>query len=57
VGAALIPGGNDGLILAAIPALSSGGAFAYLLMLATIMTILAVMRQLKRRRGHPAHSL
>jgi len=50
-GAAVIPGGNDGLILAAIPALSSGGALAYLLMLATIMTALALKRELSRRRG------
>lgn len=42
LGAAVIPGGNDGLILAALPALSVGGLVAYLVMLATIMAALAV---------------
>src|SRR3546814_2944464 len=37
VGVALIPGGNNELILAAIPALSPGGTAAYLLMTATIV--------------------
>ena len=45
LGAAVIPGGNDGLILAALPALSVGGAVAYVVMLATIMTALAVKRR------------
>lgn len=36
-GVALIPGGNDGLLLAAIPALSPGGAAAYLLMTLTMV--------------------
>ena len=37
VGVAAIPGGNDGLVLAAVPALSPGGIAAYLTMTATIM--------------------
>jgi hypothetical protein len=45
LGAAVIPGGNDGLILAALPALSVGGAVAYVVMLATIMAALAVKRR------------
>ena len=49
LGAAVIPGGNDGLILAALPALSVGGAVAYVVMLATILTALAVKRWLRRR--------
>lgn len=44
LGAAVIPGGNDGLILAALPALSIGGAVAYVVMLTTIMGALAVTR-------------
>ncbi|MEG8012986.1 YeeE/YedE thiosulfate transporter family protein [Sphingomonas sp. 22R3R2A-7] len=50
LGAAVIPGGNDGLILAALPALSVGGAVAYVAMLATIMSVLAVKRPLRSRR-------
>ena len=56
VGAAAIPGGNDGLILAALPALSIGGAVAYFVMLATIMVALAAKRAPLRRlqgRGQP----
>ena len=37
VGVAAIPGGNDGLVLAAVPALSPGGIAAYLTMTATII--------------------
>ena len=37
VGVAAIPGGNDGLVLAAVPALSPGGIAAYLTMMATIV--------------------
>ncbi|HBO6911766.1 TPA: YeeE/YedE family protein [Pseudomonas aeruginosa] len=37
IGIALIPGGNDGLILAAVPTLSPGGIVAYLLMTTTIV--------------------
>ncbi len=47
-GAVVIPGGNDGLILASMPALSIGGAVAYVVMLATIMTALAVKRRCMR---------
>lgn len=49
-GATLIPGGNDGLILAALPALSVGGAVAYLAMLATIMVARAIESSLSRLR-------
>lgn len=49
LGAAVIPGGNDGLILAALPALSVGGAVAYVVMLATIMAAFAVKRSLRGR--------
>ena len=56
-GAALIPGGNDGLILAAIPALSPGGALAYLVMLATIMAALAIGRSLHRRPSRAAEQV
>ena len=41
-GVALIPGGNDGLLVAAIPALSPGGAAAYVLMTLTIVLGLVV---------------
>lgn len=44
IGASFIPGGNDGLILAAIPAFSPGGAAAYLLMTAVIMSCLALKK-------------
>lgn len=44
VGASFIPGGNDGLILAAIPAVSPGGVAAYLLMTAVIMLCLALKK-------------
>lgn len=56
LGAARIPGGNDGLILAALPALSVGGAVAYIVMLATIMVALAVTRVLRSRRHRPQRS-
>lgn len=56
LGSALIPGGNDGLILAALPALSIGGAVAYVLMLTTIMAALAVMRRWRGRIEHPEQS-
>jgi hypothetical protein len=49
LGAAVIPGGNDGLILAALPALSIGGADAYIVMLATIMVALAMKPALRWR--------
>ncbi|MDY0885889.1 YeeE/YedE thiosulfate transporter family protein [Dongia soli] len=49
VGVALIPGGNNGLILAAIPALSPGGIVAYLLMTATIVLGLSVIARISRK--------
>jgi len=48
VGAAMIPGGNDGLVLAAIPALSPGGIAAYLIMTLVIVACLAAKPHLKR---------
>ncbi|WP_076070928.1 YeeE/YedE thiosulfate transporter family protein [Sphingomonas montana] len=50
LGAAVIPGGNDGLVLAALPALSVGGAVAYVVMLATIMAALAIKHAWQGRR-------
>jgi hypothetical protein len=49
VGVALIPGGNNGLILAAIPALSPGGTAAYLLMTATIVLGLSARARISRK--------
>ena len=37
IGIGLIPGGNDALILAAMPTLSPGGVVAYLVMTTTIV--------------------
>lgn len=48
VGIALIPGGNDGLILSAIPALSPAGFAAVLTMIATILLGLIGRRRLTR---------
>lgn len=42
VGVALIPGGNSGLVLAAIPALSPGGVVAYLMMMVAIFLGLSI---------------
>jgi len=50
VGVALIPGGNNGLILAVIPALSPGGIAAYLLMTATIIIGLSVRARISSKR-------
>ncbi len=44
VGVATIPGGNDGLVLAAIPALSPGGIAAYLVITLTIFFGLWLIR-------------
>ncbi|MFZ8535879.1 YeeE/YedE thiosulfate transporter family protein, partial [Klebsiella quasipneumoniae] len=49
IGIALIPGGNDGLILAAVPTLSPGGIVAYLLMTTTIVFGFAARGKLFRR--------
>jgi len=49
VGVALIPGGNNGLVLAAIPAFSPGGAAAYLLMTATIVLGLSARARISRK--------
>lgn len=51
IGIGLIPGGNDGLILAAVPTLSPGGIFAYLLMTTTIIIGLAAHGTLLRLRA------
>ncbi|MBX9616405.1 MAG: YeeE/YedE family protein [Caulobacteraceae bacterium] len=50
LGVATIPGGNDGLVLAAVPALSPGGIAAYLTMMATILSGLWLIR-LRTGRG------
>ena len=44
-GAALVPGGNDSLLFAALPALSPGGVVAYLIMTATVLGLLAAIRR------------
>jgi uncharacterized protein len=49
-GAALVPGGNDSLLLWAIPGLTIYGALAYLFMLVTIAAGFA----LKARQTPPA---
>ena len=42
IGIGLIPGGNDALILAAVPTLSPGGIVAYLVMTTTIVFTIAL---------------
>ena len=49
VGVALIPGGNNGLILAAILALSPGGTAACLLMTTTIVLGLSARARIFRK--------
>ncbi|MFA4938875.1 YeeE/YedE thiosulfate transporter family protein [Brevundimonas sp.] len=51
VGVAAIPGGNDGLVLAAIPALSPGGIAAYLVITMTIIVGLWFKRLRSARDG------
>lgn len=51
VGIALIPGGNDAMILAAVPTLSPGGIVAYLLMTLTIIIGFAARNALLGRRA------
>ena len=51
MGASLIPGGNDALVLAAIPALSIGGTVAYLTMTATMVAGLFLVRRFRRKRA------
>lgn len=51
VGIALIPGGNDAMILAAVPTLSPGGIVAYLLMTLTIVIGFAARNALPGRRA------
>jgi hypothetical protein len=46
----LIPGGNDGLLLAAIPALSPSGTAAYLLMTGTIVLGFSARARISRKR-------
>ena len=54
IGIGLIPGGNDALILAAVPTLSPGGIVAYLVMTTTIVFGFAARDRLfkKRPSGH-----
>ena len=55
-GAAIIPGGNDSLLLAAIPAGSASGALAYgLITLATLALVAAVGRHSVIRNRPPEH--
>lgn len=49
IGIAFIPGGNDALLLAAVPTLSPGGIVAYLLMTVSIVFGFAARRRLFRR--------
>jgi len=53
LGGTLIPGGNDSLLLAAIPSASLSGITAYAVMSATVMFVL-VARQRLRPVAHPA---
>lgn len=46
LGSVLIPGGNDTLLFAALPALSPGGIAAYLMMTATVLVLLYAIRRL-----------
>jgi hypothetical protein len=54
IGIALVPGGNDAMILAAIPGLSPGGIVAYILMTATIVLGLAVSSKVFRKHAAKA---
>ncbi len=47
LGGTLIPGGNDSLLLAAIPAVSLSGITAYAVMSATVMLVLAAGQRLR----------
>jgi hypothetical protein len=49
VGVALIPGGNNGLMLATVPALSPGGTAASLLMTTTIVLRLSARATTSRK--------
>jgi hypothetical protein len=52
VGASLIPGGNDTLLLSSLPALTASAAVAYVSMLAGIsLGLLALQEKLVRRAG------
>jgi uncharacterized protein len=54
-GAALVPGGNDTLLLWAIPGLTLRGVLAYAVMLATIaLGFISRERLLQRRQAHPS---
>ncbi len=52
-GAGLIPGGNDTLMLWAIPGLTLYGAVAYGVMLATIIALMTIHRMLGLRMSEP----
>lgn len=49
IGGTLIPGGNDTLLLAAIPAGSVGGIVAYLIMVVTVLAGLWLVRRQRHR--------
>jgi uncharacterized membrane protein YedE/YeeE len=53
IGGALLPGGNDTLLLGAIPTLSPAAFAAYLALLAGIATALSAQAALRRRRWQP----
>lgn len=53
MGAGLVPGGNDTLLLSSLPAFSASAAVAYLAMLAGI----ALMLVTRARLGQPMHTL
>lgn len=48
VGATLIPGGNDSLLFAALPALSPGGVTAYAVMTGTVLALVASLRRFRQ---------
>lgn len=49
VGAAIVPGGNDTLLLSGLPSASASAGFAYVAMLASISSTLWVLRQVGMR--------
>lgn len=55
IGAMLIPGGNDTLMLWAIPGLTAYGPAAYAIMIATIAMLMLVWQRFGPEPGHRAH--
>ncbi|NDV88953.1 YeeE/YedE family protein [Aurantimonas aggregata] len=54
-GVGTIPGGNDGLVLAAVPSLSPGGVAAHVTMMLSIMAVLAARLHWQRCRSGKSH--